>query len=49
MQRELAQVFETSKTLKKEKIHLETTNLIILTYNDDMSVVREMGIWVKKE
>jgi pyruvate formate lyase activating enzyme len=46
---ELAPVLETLKTLKKEKIHLEITNLIIPTQNDDMSVVREMCLWVKKE
>jgi pyruvate formate lyase activating enzyme len=46
---ELAPVLETLKTLKKEKVHLEITNLIIPTQNDDMSVVKEMCIWVKKE
>lgn len=46
---ELAPVLETLKTLKKEKIHLEITNLVIPTYNDDMSVIREMCTWVKKE
>jgi len=46
---ELDPVLETLKTLKKEKVHLEITNLIIPTQNDDMSVVREMCLWVKKE
>ena len=46
---ELAPVLETLKTLKKEKVHLEITNLIIPTQNDDISVVREMCLWVKKE
>ena len=46
---ELTPVLETLKTLKKEKIHVEITNLVIPTYNDDMSVVREMCLWVKKE
>lgn len=46
---ELAPVLETLKTLKQEKIHLEITNLMIPTKNDDMSVVREMCLWVKSE
>jgi pyruvate formate lyase activating enzyme len=46
---ELAPVLETLKTLKQEKIHLEITNLIIPTKNDEMSVVREMCLWVKRE
>ncbi|MBI5969419.1 MAG: AmmeMemoRadiSam system radical SAM enzyme [Deltaproteobacteria bacterium] len=46
---ELAPVLETLKTLKKEKIHLEITNLMIPTKNDEISVVREMCLWVKKE
>jgi len=46
---ELAPVLETLKTLKKEKIHLEITNLMIPTKNDEISMVREMCLWVKKE
>jgi pyruvate formate lyase activating enzyme len=46
---ELAPVLETLKTLKKEKVHLEITNLIIPTKNDEMSVLKEMCLWVKKE
>ena len=46
---ELAPVLETLKTLKKEKVHLEITNLIIPTQNDEMSGVKEMCLWVKKE
>ncbi len=46
---ELAPVLETLKILKQEKIHLEITNLIIPTKNDEMSVVREMCLWVKRE
>ncbi len=42
-------VLETLKTLKKEKVHLEITNLIIPTKNDDPSVLREMCLWIKKE
>ena len=46
---ELAPVLETLKTLKKEKVHLEITNLVIPTKNDDLSVVREMCLWIKRE
>lgn len=46
---ELAPVLNTLKTLKQEKVHLEITNLIIPTKNDNMSVVREMCLWVKRE
>ncbi len=46
---ELNPVLETLKMLKRENIHLEITNLIIPTKNDDMSLVREMCLWVKGE
>jgi len=46
---ELNPVLETLKTLRQEKIHLEITNLIIPTKNEDMSLVREMCLWIKKE
>jgi len=45
----LAPVLETLKTLKREKVHLEITNLVIPTKNDEMSMVKEMCLWVKKE
>ena len=46
---ELSPVLETLKILKKEKVHIEITHLVIPTMNDEMSVVREMCLWVKKE
>jgi pyruvate formate lyase activating enzyme len=46
---ELNPVLETLKTLKREKVHLEITNLVIPTKNDEMSMVKEMCLWVKKE
>jgi len=46
---ELSPVLETLKTLKQEKVHLEITNLIIPTKNDETSVLKEMCIWIKKE
>jgi len=46
---ELTPVLETLKTLRKEKVHLEITNLIIPTKNDEMAVLKEMCLWIKKE
>lgn len=46
---ELPPVLETLKTLKQEKVHLEITNLMIPTKNDEMSVVKEMCLWIKRE
>jgi pyruvate formate lyase activating enzyme len=46
---ELAPVLKSMKILKQEKVHLEITNLIIPTKNDEMSVVKEMCLWIKKE
>lgn len=46
---ELGPVLETLKTMKKEKVHVEITNLIIPTKNDDMSTLKEMCLWIKKE
>jgi len=46
---ELNPVLETLKTLKREKVHLEITNLVIPTQNDDPSGIREMCLWIKRE
>ncbi len=46
---ELAPMLKTLRTLKQEKIHVEITNIIIPTKNDDMSMVRELSSWVKRE
>ncbi len=46
---ELHPVLETLKTLKRRKVHLEITNLVIPTQNDGLSVIREMCLWIKKE
>lgn len=46
---ELKPVLETLKILKGENIHLEITNLVIPTKNDEISMVREMCLWIKKE
>ena len=46
---QLAPVLNTLKILKQEKVHIEITNLMIPTKNDEMSVVKEMCLWIKKE
>ena len=46
---DLVPVLDTLKTLKKKKIHLEITNLVIPTKNDNMSVIKEMCFWVRNE
>jgi len=46
---ELTPVLETLRTLKKEKVHVEITNLIIPTKNDEMSEIKEMCLWIKRE
>jgi len=46
---ELTPVLETLKTLKQENVHLEITNLVIPTKNDEMPLIKEMCLWVKKE
>jgi len=46
---ELAPVLATLKTLRQERVHLEITNLVIPTKNDDLTEIREMCLWVKKE
>jgi len=45
----LPPVLKTLKILREEKIHIEITNLMIPTNNDEMSVVREMCLWIKRE
>ena len=42
-------VLKTLRTIKQENIHLEITNLMIPTKNEEMSVVRDMCLWVKRE
>ncbi len=42
-------VLETLKTLKKNKVHLEITNLIIPTKNDNIDDIKKMAEWIVKE
>ena len=46
---ELNPVLQTLKTLKKESVHLEITNLMVPTKNDDGAVLKEMCLWIRKE
>jgi pyruvate formate lyase activating enzyme len=44
-----APVLESLKMLKRNRIHLEITNLLIPTRNDDMDMIRRMSRWIKTE
>jgi len=46
---DLSPVLETLKIIIQEKVHLEITNLVIPTKNDDISEIRKMCTWIKKE
>ncbi len=46
---ELEPVLNTIKTLHRAGVHLEITNLIIPTLNDDMDKIREMCTWLVDE
>jgi pyruvate formate lyase activating enzyme len=45
----LQPVLNTIKTLHSKGIHVELVNLMIPTKNDDMEVVRQMCLWIKRE
>jgi len=45
----LAPVLQTLKTLKNEGVHLEITNLVIPTKNDDGNTMKEMCSWIRSE
>ncbi|MDD5005043.1 MAG: AmmeMemoRadiSam system radical SAM enzyme [Candidatus Omnitrophica bacterium] len=44
----LEAVLNTLKILKKNKVWLEITNLVIPTLNDDFGEIREMCVWIKE-
>lgn len=46
---ELPPVLETLKRIQAAGIHLEITNLIIPTLNDDLGSIRDMCLWIKNE
>ncbi len=45
----LSPVLDTLKTLKDSGVHLEITNLVIPTRNDDISLVESMCRWIRRE
>lgn len=46
---ELDQVLETLKSLRDAGVHLEITNIVIPTLNDDMDTIAEMCAWIVDE
>jgi pyruvate formate lyase activating enzyme len=46
---ERSPVLKTLKVLKQEKVHVEVSTLIIPTKNDEMSVIEDLALWVRKE
>lgn len=44
----LETVLETLKILKRNKVWLEITNLVIPTLNDDLDKIRQMCLWIKE-
>ncbi|MGD8562677.1 MAG: hypothetical protein PVG03_09085 [Desulfarculaceae bacterium] len=46
---ELAPVLESLKILKRSKVHLEITNLIVPTLNDNTAEIKKMCRWLKDE
>ncbi len=45
----LEPVKRTLKLLKSEGVHIEITNILIPTLNDDMDKIREMCTWIRDE
>ena len=46
---ELAPVLETLRILRRSGVHLEITNLVVPTRNDDFDVIRTMCGWIREE
>lgn len=44
----LAPILECLRIMKKYKVHLEITNLLIPRYNDNMKDIESMCVWIKK-
>jgi len=45
----LAPVLESLKVLKKEGVHIEITNTVVPTYNDNVADVERMCKWIRDE
>ncbi len=46
---ELEPVLRSLKLLKKAGVHLEITNLVVPTRNDDMAGIKAMCVWIRDE
>lgn len=46
---DLEAVLNTIKILRKNKVHVEITNLIVSSYSDDMKAIRRMCKWIRDE
>jgi pyruvate formate lyase activating enzyme len=46
---QLAPVLRTIKVLREEGVHLEITNMVIPTQNDNLDLIRQMCLWIKNE
>ena len=46
---ELQPILESLKTLKAAGVHLEVTNVLLPTLNDEMRLIREMCTWIAAE
>ncbi len=46
---ELAPVLETLRILRRSGVHLEITNLVVPTRNDDLAQIRSMCAWIREE
>jgi len=42
-------VLNTLKTLKKNKVHVEITNLVVPPFNDDKNMIKKMSAWIRDE
>ena len=48
-QGDLQTVLNTIKALKKNMVHVEITNLVVPSFNDDMKIIRRMCQWIRDE
>lgn len=46
---DLETVLNTIKILRKNRVHVEITNLVVPPYSDDMNMIRKMCQWIRDE
>lgn len=46
---DLESVLNTLKILRKNRVHVEITNLVVPPYNDDMNMIKNMCKWIRDE